>query len=850
MKLKTALILIAALFFVSTVAGLVLLIYIKTQGVPSAIARVVPAGQATLDDSPTPEPATSTPSPPPPLATATATHTPLPTATPSPTPSRTPTNTPTLTPSPTPVPAARLADAHQAKRNGDYGRARTEFQVVLQEPEAEWEAAEAAYQVGLCAFLDGDAQAASELLTAFIEQYPEDHRVGTAHFYLGEALSSLGDAAAAVEHYQLYLTQQDVLADLVYVRIAKNNVALGDYQAAVQAYEQAIAHTSDLSQEYDLREQLALVYSAWGDYEQAIQGLQSILERSQNVYRLARIWYLIGQTYRSAGREKEALDAFAQAVNGDPRPGYAHAALIALVEAYEPVDEYKRGLIDYYAGSYGAAIAAFQRYMDITPDYDSDAHYYTALAHIQAHSYDLAVQECDSGLAFPDTIPHWGEMWLLKGQALAEQELYDQAVETYIDFADQYPDHPLAPQARWEAAQCMEQQDRFDQAADIYTTLADKHINAAQAPAARFRAGLCRYLDGDHAAAQIAWRELVNGYPTSTESLRGRYWLGKLYKSQGEIDQARVLLHELAEQYPRDYYGLRAAHLLENDGASITWLPAPAHLHLTSDREAEKKEAEAWLHSWADVAEPGDLNTASAALSDDLHFRRAMELLTLGLQSEAVDEFEGLRQEIGQDPLALYQFALWTQDIGLYAPSLRATIDLITLAPEPSVFDMPRLIQHLAFPVHFADLVLSESAEYDIDPLLMFALIRQESVFDDHVISWAGAVGLTQVMPSTGEWIAEMMPWPQYDDALLQRAYLNIKFGAWFLGRLLKDAEGDVMVALAGYNGGPAYARLWQEQAGKDPDLFVEIISRSEPQNYVREIYRHYDAYTRLYGAG
>jgi soluble lytic murein transglycosylase len=146
--------------------------------------------------------------------------------------------------------------------------------------------------------------------------------------------------------------------------------------------------------------------------------------------------------------------------------------------------------------------------------------------------------------------------------------------------------------------------------------------------------------------------------------------------------------------------------------------------------------------------------------------------------------------------------------------------------------------------------VLSESAEYEIDPLLMFALIRQESVFDDQVSSWAGAIGLTQVMPSTGEWIAEMMPWPQYTDDLLPRAYLNVKFGAWFLGRLLQDAEGDIMVALAGYNGGPAYARQWQEQAGGDPDLFVEIISHSEPQRYVREIYRHYDMYTRLYSAG
>jgi soluble lytic murein transglycosylase len=129
----------------------------------------------------------------------------------------------------------------------------------------------------------------------------------------------------------------------------------------------------------------------------------------------------------------------------------------------------------------------------------------------------------------------------------------------------------------------------------------------------------------------------------------------------------------------------------------------------------------------------------------------------------------------------------------------------------------------------------------------MFALIRQESVFDDEVASWAGAVGLTQIMPSTGEWIAEMMPWPQYDDGLLKRAYLNTKFGAWFFSRTLVQADGNMMAALAGYNGGPANATRWLAQARGDPDLFVEVIGRDEPQRYVREVYRHYDMYVRLY---
>ena len=123
----------------------------------------------------------------------------------------------------------------------------------------------------------------------------------------------------------------------------------------------------------------------------------------------------------------------------------------------------------------------------------------------------------------------------------------------------------------------------------------------------------------------------------------------------------------------------------------------------------------------------------------------------------------------------------------------------------------------------------------------MFALIRQESIFDSQAVSWAGAVGLGQVMPSTGQWIAEMMPWPDYSEAQLKQAHVNVKFGAWFMERILDGANGSVMASLAGYNGGPANGVLWLEQAGGDPDLFVEVITRDEPGRYVREIFGHDD---------
>ena len=63
------------------------------------------------------------------------------------------------------------------------------------------------------------------------------------------------------------------------------------------------------------------------------------------------------------------------------------------------VDEYQRGLIDYYAQSHQAAVDAFARYVDATPDYDNDAHYYAARSWLALGRPDRAVDECERALA-------------------------------------------------------------------------------------------------------------------------------------------------------------------------------------------------------------------------------------------------------------------------------------------------------------------------------------------------------------------------------------------------------------------------------------------------------------------
>ena len=111
----------------------------------------------------------------------------------------------------------------------------------------------------------------------------------------------------------------------------------------------------------------------------------------------------------------------------------------------------------------------------------------------------------------------------------------------------------------------------------------------------------------------------------------------------------------------------------------------------------------------------------------------------------------------------------------------------------------------------------------NFDPLVLFALIRQESLFNRYATAAAGEKGLTQVIPPTGDHIAQRLNWPNYQHADLFKPYASIAFGAYYLWEQLNLFDGSVPVALAAYNAGPGNAMSWLAESGPDPDLFVEV---------------------------
>jgi soluble lytic murein transglycosylase len=172
---------------------------------------------------------------------------------------------------------------------------------------------------------------------------------------------------------------------------------------------------------------------------------------------------------------------------------------------------------------------------------------------------------------------------------------------------------------------------------------------------------------------------------------------------------------------------------------------------------------------------------------------------------------------------------------------------LIFLSPAQTPEDMPIFIQRLYYPLYFEDAIFTEANKFELDPALVAAIIRQESLFEPSAHSNAGARGLMQVIPTTGEYVAERGDFSDFNADQLWLPYLNIKFGVWYINQQLGIFDGNLLAALAAYNAGPGNVLEWVK-VSDDLDIFVESIPFWESRYYVRTVYVNLAAYRRIYG--
>ena len=180
------------------------------------------------------------------------------------------------------------------------------------------------------------------------------------------------------------------------------------------------------------------------------------------------------------------------------------------------------------------------------------------------------------------------------------------------------------------------------------------------------------------------------------------------------------------------------------------------------------------------------------------------------------------------------------QQHGEFRQSQRAAQALL------SAGDRDPRVWRLAYPAAYPDATLAHAAAFDVEPTLVWAVMRQESAFSPWAVSTSNAQGLMQVIPSTWSWIAELQretPGDPFDPDT------NVRYGTYYLRWLLNYFDGDLELAVASYNRGQGYIRRLFEGdlVGLAKDDLYRHIDALETREYLQRVTLNLEVYRALY---
>ncbi|NLG51895.1 MAG: tetratricopeptide repeat protein [Chloroflexi bacterium] len=793
---------------------------------PTPISSSTPTAAPTM--AATAEPSTAVAEP-----TAMSSETPAPTDPPA------PTEAPTHTTAPSPASEAgpHLVAAKRAHMDGDYPRAIPLWQSAL-EANSETSRPAIALELAQAYYEEQRYQEAIALLALLVEDGASDAELARAYALLGNCYEAIDEWQAAISAYASYL-EFDAAA-LPYVRwhMAKAYEALGN-DAHMEAQLTAIDLTSiPASMQAEVLEEIAEVRRRRQNYDGAVEAYNRILGFSQNATYRALILRYQGETLEEAGRTAEAAAVYQRLLRDYPSSSHAVTALAALDKmGAAQIDDLERGRILYYGWQYGQAIEALERYIEANPGGNMPrAHYFAGLAYEKLGQYGEALRYLDVIIEqFPqDALA--GDAWMAKAR-VAEANGGDPS-GLYQEFVRLYPNHARVPEALWEAGQALERQREWARAAEMYHRLRLSYPADSGAFEGHFREGLCAYISGDAGTAYAVWRDQLPGANTGEQQARVHTWMGLAARATGDSAKAQEHWQQAQAASPWSYYGARARDLAAGVAPVLptTHAAAPEEPAWT---QADWDQIAAWMASWTP-------NT-TGALNESL-LNRARALDTLGWHTEATATYREVWNQAWSNAGSVFRLARLMVESGHRWLAISCADRLISLGEQAGAAEPPQALLRLSYPTLFSHLVNAECADRTLDPLLFLALVRQESRFDPRAVSYAGATGLTQVMPATGQEIAAKLGVAPFRVPLLTRPAISVRFGVFYFGWLIDYRDRDWVAALVGYNAGPGNLTKWTDgQPIADHDLFYETVLYGQAKSYVTSIYAQYRRYEDIY---
>ncbi len=413
---------------------------------------------------------------------------------------------------------------------------------------------------------------------------------------------------------------------------------------------------------------------------------------------------------------------------------------------------------------------------------------------------------------FPDSAEAPKALYQI-GQTLWNRHENAKAIEYLKLVLEKYPTSAYSDRAQYASGDIYEYFGRKDEAIDAYNRVITQFPDSRVRGDAMWRLAWLYYRAADWQAASAGFAALAGQPSDSGFRIPALYWQGRSTENMGNVDAAKDLYLQIVKNGEETYYQGLALRCLQRFGVDVE---------------------ETKLSATPAPTEPDPRLSPQVSF----HLSRARELAAISLSRMAVvelDEVASAKMPSRLKPILMREYFRNQA----YARSLALANQLPGSSSERNLY---------RFPLAFWKMVQQYASQRGIDPYLVLALIRQESLFDTRARSSAAAVGLMQLLPSTARRMAKEIGMDAPSPENLYEPEVNLALGTQYLKDLLERYSNNWFKAIAAYNAGENAVDRWQKEIITDDiEEFVERIPYGETRGYVKLVMRNHRIYKNLY---
>ncbi len=663
-------------------------------------------------------------------------------------------------------------------------------------------------------------RAVSKLESLLQTDLPESEKL-KIHHVLGYTYEKLRNRPKTIGHYARVASLGYPLADCAIYRLAQLYESMNNSERAVRWYTRIVKEYPSSFYLSNAKWALAQLYTKKKAYETAKSYLIDLVEHPQYAreaaFTLARCEEGLGNVsaafdvYRELIKEKQSLSVAKDSLGRLKQLVRTHKSL-----KLTPADRLNCGMVFFSNRQWESAVnelALIPKTADL--ELRAQALYLTGRSNQGRKWPNTSIKNFDAVIALG------GKNIYIPGATYQIAQSYRQkghlktAVSRLENFVKTYPTDELTDDALYDIAKIHEAQEKSELALDAYSRLIKAAPKSPYADVAGWRTGWQRFDERRYEESYNAFKGLKEHFPGNRYAMGAHFWMAKIRERQNRPELAQKIYKEVAEARYW-YYSARAKAILGISGSELE-PKAIQDAELPERQQCPSQVPELMeLRLYEDAIAQLDRHINTAPLSEQNCF---YDLITC---------YEGL---------AMYDKARKVTEQSLENPAFaNATRE-----------DLEKFHRKL-YPRYYANMVEKYAKMYNVDPFLVAAMILEESRYKAAAVSWAGAIGLMQIMPATGRELAQQLKIRRFRTSMLKQPDINIRMGTKYIADLNSWFNNNPMQVIGAYNGGPGRMKRWVSTKNiKDIDLFVEKIKIRETRLHIKKVIDSYANYVQIY---